>query len=173
MKNFFIIFLLFFFIFSNTAHPEDKIAIINIEYLMENSIAGKSIKSKISKLNKDNKKYFKEKGSLLKKKEEDILKQKNVLSKEEFSKNVDLFKDEIQAFRKDKSIKINKLQNIKIKSINELLKQLSPLVAQFAKDNNISTVIDKKYTVVSKVESDITKKLLVILDKKIKKIDIK
>lgn len=58
MKNFFIIFLLFFFIFSNTAHPEDKIAIINIEYLMENSIAGKSIKSKISKLNKDNKKYF-------------------------------------------------------------------------------------------------------------------
>ena len=53
------------------------------------------------------------------------------------------------------------------------MKQLSPIVAEYAKDNNISTVIDKKYTVVSKVESDITNKLLIILDKKVKKIDIK
>ena len=42
-----------------------------------------------------------------------------------------------------------------------------------AKDNNISTVIDKKYTIVSKVETDITKKIIIILDKKVKKINIK
>ena len=173
MKNFFKIFILIFSTLLSNAHTEEKIGIINIEHIMQNSIAGKSIQSKISKISIDNKKYFKENESLLKKKEEDIFKQKNVLSKEEFDKSLNLFKREIQAFRKDKSAKINKLQSIKIKSINELLKQLSPLVAQFAKDNNIITVIDKKYTVVSKVEFDITKKILVILDKKIKKIDIK
>ena len=173
MKNFFIVSILSFFILLSNTHAEDKIAIINIDYIIENSIVGKSIKSKISKINKDNNKYFKEKETSLRKKEEKIIKQKNVLSKEEFNKNVNLFKEEIKAFREDKSIKLKKLQSIKIRSINELLKQLSPIVAQFAKDNNISTVIDKKYTVVSKVESDISKKLLVILDKKIKKIDIK
>ena len=173
MKNFFIVSILSFFILLSNTHAEDKIAIINIDYIIENSIVGKSIKSKISKINKDNNKYFKEKETSLRKKEEKIIKQKNVLSKEEFNKNVNLFKEEIKAFREDKSIKLKKLQSIKIRSINELLKQLSPIVAQFAKDNNISTVIDKKYTVVSKVESDITKELLVILDKKIKKINIK
>jgi Skp family chaperone for outer membrane proteins len=173
MKNFFKIFILIFSTLLSNAHTEEKIGIINIEYIMQNSIAGKSIQSKISKISIDNNKYFKENESLLKKKEEDIFKQKNVLSKEEFDKSLNLFKKEIQAFRNDKSAKINKLQSIKIKSINELLKQLSPLVAQFAKDNNIIIVIDKKYTVVSKVEFDITKKILVILDKKIKKIDIK
>ena len=173
MKNFFKIFILIFSTLLSNAHTEEKIGIINIEHIMQNSIAGKSIQSKISKISIDNKKYFKENESLLKKKEEDIFKQKNVLSKEEFDKSLNLFKREIQAFRNDKSAKINKLQSIKIKSINELLKQLSPLVAQFAKDNNITIVIDKKYTVVSKVEFDITKKILVILDKKIKKINIK
>ncbi len=173
MKNFFIVSILSFFILLSNAHAEDKIAIINIDYIIENSIVGKSIKSKISKINKDNNKYFKEKETSLRKKEEKIIKQKNVLSKEEFNKNVNLFKEEIKAFREDKSIKLKKLQSIKIRSINELLKQLSPIVAQFAKDNNISTVIDKKYTVVSKVESDITNKLLIILDKKVKKINIK
>jgi Skp family chaperone for outer membrane proteins len=173
MKNFFVIFIIFFFTLFGNAYPENTIAIVNIDYILENSLAGKSIKSKISKINKDNQKYFKEKESSLKKKEDDLLKQKNVLSKEEFNKNVNLFKKEINVFRKDKLIKINKLKNIQIKSINELLKQLSPLVAQFAKDNNISTVIDKKYTVVSKVETDITKKIIIILDKKVKKINIK
>ena len=173
MKNFFIVSILSFFILLSNTHAEDKIAIINIDYIIENSIVGKSIKSKISKINKDNNKYFKEKETSLRKKEEKIIKQKNVLSKEEFNKNVNLFKEEIKAFREDKSIKLKKLQSIKIRSINELLKQLSPIVAQFAKDNNISTVIDKKYTVVSKVESDITNKLLIILDKKVKKINIK
>ena len=173
MKSFFTIFIILFFTLLSNTHAEDKIAIINIDYIMENSIAGKSIKSKISKIEQDNKKYFKQKESLFMKKEKDIIKQKNVISKEEFNKKVDSFKKEIKAFREDKSIKLKKLQSIKIKSINELLKQLSPIVAQFAKDNNISTVIDKKYTVVSKVESDITKKLLIILDKKVKKIDIK
>mgnify|MGYP006125595509 CR=1 FL=1 len=173
MKNFFVIFIIFFFTLFGNAYPENTIAIVNIDYILENSLAGKSIKSKISKISKDNQKYFKEKESSLKKKEDDLLKQKNVLSKEEFNKNVNLFKKEINVFRKDKLIKINKLKNIQIKSINELLKQLSPLVAQFAKDNNISTVIDKKYTVVSKVETDITKKIIIILDKKVKKINIK
>ena len=65
------------------------------------------------------------------------------------------------------------LSKIKIDHVNELLKQLSPLIANFSKENNISVVIDKKFTIVSKIEADITVKLIKILDSKIKKIDVK
>ena len=67
---------------------------------------------------------------------------------------------------------LNSNQEAKIVSLTLNSEQSKKLTLD-KKDNNISIVIDKKYTVVSKVESDITKKLLVILDKKIKKIDIK
>ena len=65
------------------------------------------------------------------------------------------------------------MSQIKIDHVNELLKQLSPLIANFSKENNISVVIDKKFTIVSKIEADITVKLIKILDSKIKKIDVK
>ena len=108
----------------------------------------------------------------LKKKEDDILKQKNVISKEEYVKNVSLFQKEVQTYRQEKNKRNNNLSKIKIDHVNELLKQLSPLIANFSKENNISVVIDKKFTIVSKIEADITVKLIKILDSKIKKIDV-
>ena len=173
MKNLLIIVLLFIFPLLNNVNSEEKISIINMEFLLENSLAGKAIKVSLQNLNKKNQKFFKTKEDELKKKELSILKQKNVLSKEEYKRNVSTFQNQIQSYRDEKSKKINQLNQLKVKSINELLKQLSPLIAKFSKDNNLSIVMDKKYTIVSMVESDITQKILKILDKNIKKINIK
>ena len=173
MKNLLLIVFLIFFPLLNKANSEEKISIINMEYLMENSIAGKSIKSKLESINKKNNAYFKKKETELKEQETKIIKQRNVLSIEEFEKNLSLFRKEVNSYRQEKLNKNNQLNQLKIKSINELLKKLSPLIAEFSKNNNISMVLDKKNTIVSKVEFDITQKILKILDSKIKKINIK
>ena len=173
MKNLLLIVFLIFFPLLNKANSEEKISIINMEYLMENSIAGKSIKSKLESINKKNNVYFKKKETELKEQETKIIKQRNVLSIEEFEKNLSLFRKEVNSYKQEKLNKNNQLNQLKIKSINELLKQLSPLIAEFSKNNNISMVLDKKNTIVSKVEFDITQKILKILDSKIKKINIK
>ena len=144
-----------------------------MEYLLENSIAGKSIKTKLEKINKKNAQFFKKKEKELKDKEDKIIKQKNVISKEEYVKIVSSFQKEVQAYKKEKSQRANKIKQIKVTHINELLKKLSPIIAKFSKDNNISIVLDKKFTIVSKIESDITKKLLKVLDSEVKKIDLK
>ncbi|MDC1159357.1 OmpH family outer membrane protein [Candidatus Pelagibacter sp.] len=172
MQKYLIIIALFFITLSNEVKAEEKISIVNMELLLEKSIAGKSIKSKLEKINKKNQKYFEKKENELKKKEDDILKQKNVISKEEYVKNVSLFQKEVQTYRQEKNKRNNNLSKIKIDHVNELLKQLSPLIANFSKENNISVVIDKKFTIVSKIEADITVKLIKILDSKIKKIDV-
>ena len=173
MQKYLIIIALFFITLSNEVKAEEKISIVNMELLLEKSIAGKSIKSKLEKINKKNQKYFEKKENELKKKEDDILKQKNVISKEEYVKNVSLFQKEIQAYRQEKNKKNNDLGKMKVEHVNELLKKLSPLIAKFSKENDISIVIDKKFTIVSKIEADITNKLLKILDNQIKKIDVK
>ena len=84
-----------------------------------------------------------------------------------------MFQNKIKSYNVDKVKKINQLKQLKFKYIKELLKQLSPIIAKFSKENDISIVIDKKYTIISKIESDITQKILKILDKNIKKINIK
>ena len=173
MKNYLLIIILSLFSLINFANSEEKISIIDMEYLLENSIAGKSIKTKLEKINKKNAQFFKKKEKELKDKEDKIIKQKNVISKEEYVKVVSSFQNEVQAYKKEKSQRANKIKQIKGTHINELLKKLSPIIAKFSKDNNISIVLDKKFTIVSKIESDITKKLLKVLDSEVKKIDLK
>jgi len=173
MKNYLLIIILTIFSLISFANSEEKISIVDMEYLLENSIAGKYIKTKLEKVNKKNNQFFKKKEKELKDKEDKIIKQKNVISKEEYVKIVSSFQKEVQAYKKEKSQRANKIKQIKVTHINELLKKLSPIIAKFSKDNDISIVLDKKFTIVSKIESDITKKLLKVLDSEVKKIDLK
>ena len=56
--------------------------------------------------------------------------------------------------------------------MEKIVKNLSPIIADFSKENNISIVMDKKNIIVGKTELNITKKILTLLDNKIKKIKI-
>tara|TARA_B100002019_G_C21164555_1_gene545127 strand:+ start:821 stop:982 length:162 start_codon:yes stop_codon:yes gene_type:complete len=51
-----------------------------------------------------------------------------------------------------------------------LLENLNQILVQYSKDNNIDLIIDKKYTILTKNEGDITNLVLELLDKKITKI---
>ena len=62
---------------------------------MNNSLAGKSLKIQINKINKSNFENFKKTEKNLQTKEKKIISQKNVLSEEEFKKNIKEFKIEI------------------------------------------------------------------------------
>ena len=56
--------------------------------------------------------------------------------------------------------------------MEKILKDLSPILAEFSKENNISIIIDKKNIIVGKTELNITEKILNVLDSKIKKIKL-
>ena len=56
--------------------------------------------------------------------------------------------------------------------MEEIVKILSPILAEYSKENNISIIMDKKNIIVGKTELNITKKILALLDDKIKKIKL-
>ncbi len=166
--------ILLLFIQSFTiANSEIKIAIINMKVLVDKSVVGKSIQNQLNKNNKINIGYFKSKEKELKLNEEKLIAQKNVISKEEYGKKIIILKKKINEYRKDKVSRIDKLNNQKISALAKLLKEISPLLTKYSKDNNISIILDNKNIVVGKTELNITDDILKILDNKIKKIDIK
>ena len=85
-KNF--IFYLSLISFFTTLLNAEQIVYINIEKIMKESKAGKQIIEKITKSNETNINKFKKIEENLRSQEKDLLAKKNVISEDEFKKNM-------------------------------------------------------------------------------------
>ena len=56
--------------------------------------------------------------------------------------------------------------------MEKIVKNLSPILTEYSKQNNISLIMDKKNIIIGKTVLNITKEILALLDNKIKKIKL-
>ena len=156
-----------------TINLSAKTAYINIENLIKNSKAGNYINSEIKKIQKKQNVEFKNKENEFKKKEIEILTKKNILDKEAYNKEVSSFQKDIKTYNQYKNKKINELKKKNFDSVGLLMKNISPIITDYASKNNISILLDKKNIIIGANNLDITKDILILLNEKIDKIDIK
>ena len=164
--------IIFITLYSSNSYSENLIAFLDMNKIMTQSLAGKSISIELEKMHKKNIDYFKKKENELKKKEETIISQKNVLSTEEFQKKISILRDEANNYRTERSDLINSLTQKRFDATEKLINSIHPILTDYSKKNSISIVIQKKNIIIFKNEFDITKDILIILDKNIKKIDL-
>ncbi len=170
-KKFFII-NIFFLIFNLSYAEEQKIVYLNVDKIMQQSIAGKSIKKQLENIYNNNLKKFKKNDEILKNKEKKIIAQKNILSKEDFQKELTGLRTEIINFQKEQVKARDEMNKLRIGATNELIKKLSPILEDYAKKNSISLILQKKNVVMGKKEIEITDDILSIANEKIKSIKI-
>ena len=171
VKKFFIINILFL-IFTFSYAEEQKIVYLNIDKIMKQSIAGKSIKKQLENVyNKDLNK-FKKNDEILKNKEKKIIAQKNILSQEDFQNEISSLRLEIIKFQKEQVKARDDINKLRIEATNKLILKLSPLLQDYAKKNSISLILQKKNIVMGKKEIEITDEILDIANVKIKDIKI-
>jgi outer membrane protein len=156
-----------YLIFSTNALSHDLVAYVDLDYLLKNSKSGKSIVLKLNDINANNIKKIKDRELILKKNEKDLLKNKNVISNEVFNQKLEKLKNEIEIFRKDNFKTRQSLDELKQKELNNFLKNLEPLLSTYMKKNSIDILLDKKNVFIGRVENDITKNLLKIVDENI------
>ena len=163
-------FFLLIFTFSHAV--EQKIVYLNIEMIMQNSIAGKSIKKQLENLyNKDLEK-FKKNDEILKNKEKKLITQKNILSQEDFQKELTNLRSEIINFQKEQMRARENINKLRIEATSKLISKLSPILQEYAKKNSISLILQKKNIIMGKKEIEITEEILSITNNKIKDIKI-
>ena len=90
----------------SSAEENLSIVYINMEKVMKESMAGKSLIEQLDKIHKVNIEEFKMVEQKLKEEEESILSQKNILSKEEFDKKVNLLKKKINDYKSNRKKKL-------------------------------------------------------------------
>ena len=169
LRFFFIIFIIFY---SSSSYSESLVVFLDMDKIMLQSKAGKSITIQLEKLHKTNIDTFKKKEEELKGKESSIVSQKNVLSEEEFKKKINLLRDEANEYRIKRRDLINSLTEKRVEAQNKLIKTLNPILADYSKKNSISMIIQKKNIIIGKSELEITEDILKIVDKSLKTIDL-
>ena len=165
--------LIFFIFFSKISLSHEKsIVYIDLNKIMNNSIAGKSITLQLESKHKKNISKFKKIEEQLKKDESEIISQKNVITKEEFEKKIIDLRDKANKFRKERNNNINNLNNQRLEATSKMITLVRPILSEFSEKNSISLIIDKKNIIIGKTLLDITDDILKIVDEKIDKIKL-
>ncbi len=150
----------------------ENIVYIDIDFIMNNSLAGKSITSNLEKSYKIEDDNFKKIGNELKNKEKNLISQKKILNEEEYKKKVNILVDEINNYKESKKIFLKEFNSKKIESTKILLNKINPILADYSKENSIGIILQKKNIVIGKKDLDITQDIIKILNNKVKKIEI-
>ena len=150
----------------------ENIVYIDIDFIMNNSLAGKSITSNLEKSYKIEDDNFKKIGNELKNKEKNLISQKKILNEEEYKKKVNILVDEINNYKESKKIFLKDFNSKKIESTKILLNKINPILADYSKENSIGIILQKKNIVIGKKDLDITQDIIKILNNKVKKIEI-
>ena len=167
------IFLLFLLFFCQNLFAKDKILYLDVNYLLNNSEVGKYVNDELKNINIKNIEEFKKIEESIKLKEKKIIKQKNILKEEEYNLKITELKSEYSLYKELTNNKNNELKNLQNNAGDQLLKIINNILSDYATKNDISLIIDKKNVVLGKTQLDVTKDIMILLNNKIKKINLK
>ena len=163
----------FFFIISTHTFAEQKIVVLDMKYVLNNSKAGKGAQDFLKKSFKNNAKKFSDMEKSLKKEERDLLEKKNILSKEEYTKKSDALRKNVIDYQSQRRASLDKIATQRAKSKETLLQKIEPIVDEYINENNISIVMDKKNMIGGLTEYDITQVIVEKLDKELSSLNLK
>ena len=174
MKYFVNLFVILIIIINpKLAISNDKIFYVNVNKIINQSVAGNFINQEIEKLRKINLSDLKTTKDNLIKEEQKILSQKNILSKDDYNKQLNILKDKVENYKKKQRIIIKELNDKRSNAKNDLMKHLNEILTDYAIKNDISFILNKKNVVVAKKDLDITDDIIILLNKKVDKITLK
>jgi len=166
------IFITFFFFNFNLLKADELISYVDMDLLMNSSEAGKSITSQLTAIHKKTTSELKEIEEKLKKEESNLIKQKKVISNEEFEKKLSLLRNKASDYQKQRKKFNDSINKKKLDATSELISIIQPILAKYSNNNSISIIFQKKNIIIGKTELDITEDVLKILNENHKKIVI-
>ena len=163
----------FFLLFSTDVIAEQKIVVLDLKYVLNNSKAGKNAQDFLKKSYNNNLKKYADMEEALKKEEQDLLTKKTVLSKEEYTKKTDALRKKVIDFQSQRRSAIDKIATQRSNSRETLIQALDPILEAYIKEKNIVLVLDKKFALGGVPENDITTIITEKLNKTLPSLNLK
>ena len=167
LYKFFFIYIFFFLIISQ-AKSNEPIAYIDMDYIIKNSEIGKKTLDSINILNDKNINELKEKEKILKDLESKIISKKNIISKENFDKEVLLFKEKANKFKLDQSKMVKDFNDYKKKELDGILEKISPIINDYMEKKSVKILLDSKNILIGRSNLNLTNEVIKEINEKIK-----
>jgi len=175
MKNFIYLFLtaiIFFSLNTKNLHAETPRFIDFTKVLNESSAGAEAQNVLKTKLNKSVKKFQKLEINL-KKEEKEIINKKKLITNEEYQKKVQALREKASKLQKDKQKEFNDIAKLRNTAKEKLLKALNPIIKSYMEEKKIRLVLDKKSILLGDTNLEITSKIIEILNKDLKSLNLK
>ena len=163
----------FFLFFCSYSFAEQKIVVLDLKYVLNQSKAGKGAQDFLKKSFEDKQKKYMDLEKTLKKEESDLLSKKTVLSKEEYTKKSNVLRKKVIDYQSDRRSSLDKIATQRAQARETLLKNLDPILQAYIKENNISLVVDKKDMLGGNPDIDITNIIVEKLNKELPSLNLK
>ena len=168
MKNF-LFFFLFFIFFLTKSFSSENIIFIDFDKVMNQSNIGQKINSEINDFNKKKNDELKILKSDLKKKEETLIKQKNIISSDDFDKKYTNLKKEIDDYNILNQEIIESQKKNLINQKKKLINMLQPILGEYMEKNDIKLIMNKQNILIGHEELNKTLEIIDLVNKKINK----
>ncbi len=162
-----IIFIICFLSLSNiSAYASQNVKFADIDIIVQNSKIGKKTLNKIEKANNSNIEKLNNFQKQLKDRENEIKIKKNIISEEEFQKEVENLKIKLADFKKKKDLIVKDFSDLKNNELKALFGKINPIIENYMKENSIDILINSKNIFIGSVKSDLTQALIDEIDRK-------
>lgn len=159
--------------FSAAAQAADSIAYVNVQEIMRDSTAAKSVKDQLETKQKTFQAEMTKKEESLQKEDQDLGKERSVLAPDAFEKKVKDFKSRATAAQKDAQAKRDELYHASSSSLGEIQKVVFDIVSKMAKDKGYTVVMPASSLLYADPKLDITKDVLAKLNATLPKVTVK
>ena len=162
--------VIFFLIVSNNlSFASQNVRFADIDLIVQNSEIGKKTLSKIEKINKSNIEKITNFQKQLKDRENEIKIKKNIISEEEFKKEVENLKKQLAEFNKKKDLMVKEFSDLKKNELEALFDKINPIIQNYMKENSIEILMNSKNIFIGNIKSDLTQVLINEINSKVQK----
>ena len=151
---------------------ENKVAYIDLDKILVSTDSGKALFKQLNNLEKLELENLKNEEKAFKEEENKILSTKNLLTQDEYTKKVNVFKKKVSVYQNKKKAIIEGLQKKRNTEVVRFLKMTNPLIESIMESNSIDILIEKKNVFIAKSNTDITNIVIDEINKNIKNFEI-
>ena len=133
---------------------------VNVDQLINETNIGKLSLGKINELDKNNFKRLNQYQEEIIKIENEIKAKKNILSEQQYNKEINQLKFKIKNYNEEKNLMVQNLNDTKKKELKIFFDSISPIIKNYMKQNSIEIIFDKKNIFIGNNNLDIKKILI-------------
>jgi len=164
--------ILSFFLISQISLNAEIPHYLDFKLILNESDAGKKAQAFLKNKLETGIKNLQKKEKDILAEEKKIIDQKKIISADEYKKKLIDLRNKVSSLQKERNTLLESVAKQRSKAKSELLKNLNPIMNKYMVEKNIRMIIDKKDVLLADDKLNITKDVMILLNKQLKSIKL-